>query len=421
MAANKNFISNEIRQAEIHTLTVGGTPAAGATVYLTMNSKTITYIATATDTTSTIASSLLTLIRNSREGEFQQFGGSSTGVSAAVITLAASAPGRPVTATGSGSLTCGATGGLSITDALVQGNLTPAAADDVNNWQSGVLPLTTDTLFFDNATYPMLYNFSYMSGFSLAAIYVSSTFTGAGIGLPVFAPEGYREYRGGRFTVTACPILRIELPPTANAGSFRFDTGGTASDVYISGNGAPGIGSEQVDWIGSSASSTVEVLNAGVTIATGYNESASIASISGTGSSISLGASVSVADVTIDSCTLDSRANLPSITANNGSQITLRGTATMGTVELEGGTLTHISSGNITTLVLGSDATADFSQSRDPITITNFTMNENSTLLDPYQRITFTNGIGVNRTGGPLTGNITIDLGTHYRLQRSAY
>lgn len=418
MAANKNFIANEIRQAEIHTLTIGGTPTAGDTVFLTINSKKITYTAITGDTTSSIASGLAALIRASREGEFSQF---SLTVSAAIITITANAPGRPITATGSGSLSVGATGGTTITDALVQGNLGPADANDINNWQGGVLPLTTDSLYFVNATYPMLYNTSFMSGFSLGGIYVKPTFTGGGIGLPLFAPEGYREYRGGRFTVTACPILRVELPDAAGAGSFRFDTGGTASTVFILGNGNPGIGQEQVDWIGSSSSSTVEVLNAGVTIATGYGETASASAINGTGSAISLGAGVTVNNLTIDSCTVDARCNLPAVNMNNGSSLTIRDSATMGTVQLDSGTLTHISSGNITTLYLGSGATADFSQSRDPITITNVDLNEGATLLDPYKRCTFTNAIGLPRTGGQLSGLVTLDLGTNLRIQRSAY
>jgi hypothetical protein len=418
MAANKNFIANEIRQAEIHTLTIGGTPAAGDTVFLTINSKKITYTLVTGDTTSTTAAALASAIRLSREGEFSQF---SLTVASAVITITANSPGRPITATGSGSLTVGATGGVTITDALVQSNLGPADANDINNWQGGVLPLTTDTLFFDNATFPMLYNLSIMSGFSLAAIYVKPTFSGGGIGLPLFAPEGYREYRGGRLTLTACPILRVELPDAAGAGSFRFDTGSTASTVFILGSGNPGIGQEQVDWIGSSVSSTVEVLNAGVTIATGYGETASVSEINGTGSAISLGSGVSVTTLNVDSCTVDARCNLPTVNMNNGSTLTIRDTATMGTVQLDSGTLTHISSGNITTLYLGSGATADFSQSRDPITITNVDMNEGSVLLDPYKRITFTNAIGLPRTGGQLSGLVTLDLGTNLRIQRSAY
>lgn len=418
MAANKNFIANEIRQAEIHTLTIGGTPAAGDTVFLTINSKKITYTAITGDTTSSIASNFASLIRASREGEFSQF---SLTVSAAIITVTANAPGRPITASGSGSLVVGATGGVTIVDALVQANLGPADANDINNWQGGVLPLTTDSLYFENATFPMLYNLSFMSGFSLGAIYVRPTFTGGGIGLPAFAPEGYREYRGGRLTLTACPILSIELPDASGAGSFRFSTGATASAVFILGNGNPGIGQEQVDWIGSSSSSTVEVLNAGVSIATGYGETASVDEIEGTGSAISLGSGVTVATLNIDSCTVDARCNLPSVSMNNGASLTIRDSATMGTVQLDSGTLTHISSGNITTLYLGSGAVADFSQSRDPITITTVDMNEGSTFLDPYKRCTVTNGWGMPRTGGQLSGLITLDLGTNLRIQRSAY
>ena len=419
--ANKNYISNETRQAETHTITVSGTPAAGDTVSLTINSKKVTYTAVTGDTTSTIASGLLSAITQSPEGEFRQFGGQGQGATANVITLVAQLPGRPVTATGSGSLTIAATGSTTVAQALVYANLSPADGSDVLNWQGGIVPAATDSMYFENATFPMLYNLTGYAALSFTALYVRPTFSGSGIGLPAFAPEGYREYRGGRLVMTACPILRVELPPGAGPSSFRFNTGAVASAVYVSGNGNPGNGNEQVDWIGTSGSSTVEVLNAGISVATGFGETALIDTIKAVGSAITLGSDVTVGVISMDSSSLVTRSNLPSVVMNNQSSVVIMEDATIGTMQLDSGTLVHMSSGNITSLYVGSGGVADFSQSRDPITITNVDVNEGGTLLDPYKRCTFTNSIGLPRTGGQLTGLVTIDLGTNLRINRSNY
>lgn len=419
--ANKNFIANETRQSETHTITVGGSVTTGDTAYLSINSKVVTYIALAGDTTSDVASGLLNAIRQSPEAEFQQFGGQSTGTTDNVITLAAATPGIPITPTGSGSLTIGSTGTISLSQALVQANLSPADGSDVINWQGGVLPAAADTMYFESATFPMLYNLTGYAGLSFTGLYVRPGFVGAGIGLPEFNPAGYREYRGGRLIMTACPILNLQLPPNSGVSSFRFSTGATACVVYITGNGNPGLGNEPVDWIGTSGSSTVEVIQSGIVIANGFGEVALVDSIKGVGASVTLGSGVTVNSVNIDSSTVSSRCNIATLIMNNQSSVTMLDTSTLGTVRIESGRLNFISSGNITSLVIGSGGVADFSGSRDPITIASVDLNEGGTLLDPYQRCTFTTGVGFPATGGLLNGLVSIDLGTNLRINRSAY
>ena len=118
---------------------------------------------------------------------------------------------------------------------------------------------------------------------------------------------------------------------------------------------------------------------------------------------------------------LDTRCSVPTLNLNGASTATIRDEATVGTMEIDSGTVNYISSGTITSVNIGSGGTLDLSNGRDPVTITNCTLNEGSTLLDPYQRVTFTNRIAVPRTGGLLSGNINVNFGTNIRIQISAY
>jgi len=418
IVATRTFIANETRRSQSHVITVGGTAALNATLTLTINSKLATYTANATDTIATMITGWANAIRTSVEGEFQQLQIATT---ATTMTVSATTPGRYFTPTGAGSLTISATGGPTVSQAVQYAGLSPSDASDTSNWQGGLVPVNNDSIVIDNATSPFLYNTGYLASINIASLVVYSTFSGAGMGFPVFAPEGYRQYLGGRVSFQTLSACQLELPATATPSSFRLNTGSNPCAMVVTGVGNPGIGNEQVDWVGNSNTNSLEVLGAGVTIGALAGDTSIINTIKAVSAAITIGSNVTIGSVSLENSAMDCRSNLPILTIDNGSTLTLREDATLGDVQLDSGFLRHNSSGDITSLKIGSAATADFSGSRDPITITYLEINEGGGFLDPYQRVSFPGGIKVTRTGGTLTGQVTLDLGTNYTLKREAY
>lgn len=415
--ADKAFISLQTRQAETHTLTVAGAATVGGTITLTINAKAVTYTLVTGDSTTTAASGLAAAVSASTEPEFQQI--SPVSASGAVVTLVARDAGRFLTPTGAGALSVSSAGGPTLTDAVLVIGKSPANGDDPVNFQGGVLPANNDTLTFQNGTSPMLFDLTYLAAFDIPALTVLPTYSGNGIGLPVFAAEGYREYRGGRAVLKSCPALQVELPAAAGVTSYRFDTGSTAAcALRVEGTGNPGIGQEQVDWIGTHGSNSVEVLGAGVTIAPNFGETATLGAIKAVQGAVSAGIGVTMASASLEDSDMDTRASVPTLNMNGGSSIVVRDAAVLGVVQIDGGTLRHAGSGDVTSLYIGSGGVADFGGSRDLITVTNVDVNEGGTLLDPYRRVTWTNGVGLPRTG---LANVTLDLGTNFRINTANY
>ncbi len=415
--ADKAFISLETRQAETHTETLGGVATVGGVVGITINAKLVSYTLVTGDTLTTAADGLRAAIQASGEPEFQQFG--TVSASGQVVTLTARDPARFITATGAGAISTSSSGGPTIADAVLVAGKSPANANDAVNWQGGVLPADGDTLTFQSGTAPMLFDLSYLAAFDVPLLKVLPSYSGNGIGLPVFSAEGYREYRGGRLTLASCDSLRVELPNAAGPTSYRFDTGASSPcAVYVAGTGNPGIGQEQVDWIGADGDNSVEVLGAGVTIAPNFGETATLGEVKAVQGAVSCGVGVTLASVSLEDSDLDTRADVPILVMNGASSVVVREAAVVTTAAIDGGTFRHASSGGMTNLNVGSGGVADFGGSRDLITVVNCDLNEGGAILDPYKRVTWTNGIGLPRTG---LANVTLDLGTNIRLNVSDY
>ena len=85
---------------------------------------------------------------------------------------------------------------------------------------------------------------------------------------------------------------------------------------------------------------------------------------------------------------------------NSSGEIQFGGSATLTTLNLDGGTMNYQSTGAITTANIGGTlsgtlrgATLDFSGDNSARTITNCNLNLNGRIVDPLQTVTYTNGI----------------------------
>lgn len=384
------------------TLTVGSS-TVGHTFITTMNGKEVTYTSVTGDTTTTIATNIAQLLNASQDGEFQKINWTS---SAAIVTGTANTVGEPFTVSlsGTGTFTLNTT----------QANSSPNDAASTANYSSGSLPVNSDTLIFEDVDIGVYWNLtSALSGVTLTALRIRDTFTD-GIGLPLYDTTGteFREYRGTEFTLAGCTTLEVALSSSATGGSFKFNTSSGQTAVKILGTDAGTLFDEYVQWRGTHASNTIDMVGGALAVAPYAAQTATFTTAQIKDASLRLGIGVTVTSIEMTNSSLDTRSSVPTLTMNGGTAV-FRDATTITTALIDAGTLDYRSTGTITTLKLGSGATADFSNITDPVTVTNCTMEEGSALVDPLRRVTFTNGIILNRTS---MAGVTLDVGTHVTL-----
>lgn len=405
--ATITWIGNNSKKYQSATLTVGSA-TVGHTFITTMNGKAITYTAVTGDTTTTIATAIVAALNATQDGEFQRVSWTS---SSAVVTAVANTVGEPFTVSVSGTGT--------YTLAAVQANSSPSDINATANYSGGSLPVNSDVLIFEGNDIDAKWNLeSAISAVTLTGLKVRSTYTGR-IGNDIYNQDGteFREYRGTTFTCAAATTLELELSDSVSAADFMFNTGSGQTAVVVRGQDSGEIGSEYIYWRGTHASNTIDMVGGSMAVAVLAGQTATADTIKLNGATLRLGTGVTVStSVVITDGTLDTRSNIPAITMNGGTA-TFRDATTITTAIIDSGTLQHNSTGTITTLKLGSGATADFSGINAGVTVTNCTMDEGSSLNDPLRRVTFTNGIILNRTS--LAG-VSINVGTHVTVTVAA-
>lgn len=289
--------------AQVDTLTVGGTPAAGntvtATVGVTPNTVAISYLVVGGDTTSTIATALQALLTaSSGVAQDPRFLEITFSVSNNVITCTSATPGTPFT------LSASATGGgATLTQATTTANVSPSDVFNAANWnRNGAqsLPQNGDDVVVANSSIPLLWNLG-----SLSAVLANSytrwqSFT-ATLGLPVINPSGYVEYRPTDFklgsNVTNLPVnLGLGAGSGPTRERYNFGTYQCAWNIAASGSAAD---TYAVHILNANASSTINVQSTSVGVATLPTQTSQITSaICNSGGTLTLGSGVTVATLT---------------------------------------------------------------------------------------------------------------------------
>ncbi len=407
----KSFVSRASVRAQVDLITLTGTADAGDTVSATINSRSETYTLITGDTLTTAAAGLAAACAASQNPEFQEITWTSSG---AVVTATANTPGRSFELTASAS-------GLTATRSASVANSSPGDVSLAANWSGGSLPATGDDLFFESSTIAANSGLGAVT-FDAATITVRESFAGP-IALPVYNDRGYYEYRGTTFRSTVNCTLVVEESPTAQAGHYKFSFTSdvvTATVSNVSGIGSP-LGSESVWLTGTAANSVLNVYGGSVLVAPLAEDTATLTTVRVIDGTLrcTAGVTLSGATITQDGGVVDVTTAV-STWSINGAQAEgyCRGEATIGTLSVDAGTVFHLSTGTITTLKVGSGATVDFSGVLGGVTVTNCEVAAEATILDPGRRVTFTNGIKLNRCS---LAEVTLDLGTHLTLTPSAY
>ncbi len=401
--------------AQVDTLTVAGTPAAGNKITATIGDGTATYTLVTGDTVSTAAAGLSAVLNGSTASpEFQSI---TWTVSGAVITGTASSPGTPFT------LSASATGGgATLTRASVQANVGPSDVGNSANWiRSGVasLPQNGDDVVVAGTAIGLLYNLAALAAVQFLSYTRWQSFTGQ-IGLPTQNPAGYREYRPTYFEFTSAGTVTLLLGEGAGAGPSRerYDVGATQANLQAlaSGGAADDV---SVRFLTTNAASTVLSSGVSVGIATDPGEVAALASARATaGGSLAIGPGCTVSgQVQADGATAQLSGPAGSILAQNGSAfaVTSEARTYSSVIAKNGSRLTWLSDSTITSLDLQTGSVLDKSSDPRPITITSSSLDGDGTaILDPTSAITYTNATAVR--GIVSSGVITFGAGKNLKV-----
>ena len=401
-ARNMSWRGDAVAVAQVDTITVGGTFTATDTVILTVGNKSLTVVVGST-VNATIATNIATAwngLSSSAATEFAEITAAAT--SGGAFTLTADVAGKPFTVTTAiGVSSSGTISSPSVTVVSAGPNdlSTTANYNDLTTpaYPATSLPITGDTLTFENNGNSAWYGLTALSGVTLAGLHVNQSFTGQ-IGLPQMNAGGYMEYRP-RYMQLAGGTWDVGLGNGSGSGKIQLDFGGSANyagTVFNSGSSTEK-NIPAILVLGSYTANVLSVFKGSVGVAVFAGEVADVLTLnmayvnSVQGDAIvqcGNGAVVSTVNQAGGQLTL--AYNVTTITQYAGTVTIIGATAISGTATI-GGTLIDQSSGNIVTVTLLPKGVYDHSKSLKTKTITNLNMNAGAVYSDPYGIVTISN------------------------------
>lgn len=270
--ANIAWIGNSINTAQIDTLTVGGTVESTDIFICTINTKALSVVAGATDV-DTVAATIATAWNSSIEPEFAELTAAATGAGG-ILTITADTSGKPFTVTATTTETGGgAADAQTFVRAASTANKGKNVVNDADNWEGGVLPGGSDTVYVENSDIDMLYELDHFAAVAFTAFTIDRSFTGT-IGLPERAGSGsltYNEYRPTHFELAAT-VLKIGEGTGNGSGRLKFNFATTQLTGTVFNTGArtePGVPSVQIKTTHASSAVTVHGGDVGIAPLTG--------------------------------------------------------------------------------------------------------------------------------------------------------
>lgn len=395
--ANKRWLGRAQAVAQVDTVTIAGTWANGDTVTLTINAKSLVVTVGDSVTTAEVATTIKEAWQNETltdtaasytpgDGgqDIVEHAEITATVSGSVVTLTHDTAGVPFTL----SVTETTAGSGTATETTATTATGPNFADNVDNWDTGSLPVATDDVFFDNSAVSVLYALEAFSGVAFASVTIDASYTGT-IGLPSQNAAGYVEYRATYFQVGATTIT-IGRGRGQGSNRIKIDNEASQATIVVESTGPATGDMEAFLWKGTNINNSLEVHEGTVGVAVFGGETATISTLLNTSGTVRLGAGVTVTTITNRVGNLELYSDVTTLTSDGGS-VLVGGDATVMTVNLDNGRLEYESSGTITTANIGS--TFDVAGDASARTITNCVLQPGGQIIDPLQTITFTNGI----------------------------
>lgn len=420
--ATPRWIGNAVATADVWTATAGGTWEIGDIVTITMGGRTFSYSVTS----ATIATflPLLATAYNALDAttypEHRQFTATSTSTT---LILTEQTKGVPHTVT---VTTTESNGDPADDQTWSISNTTVATGpnfwSNASNWDTGAVPVDTDTVYIENSNIDILYGLS-QGSVELTALNIALSYTGK-IGLPRWNPTGYYEYRTQYLTIDATTV-NIGYGSGQGSKRIKLSIPDVATSVNVTGTGTPaelGIPALLVLAAEATAALTITQGSFGsaifgtetatwktVKIGNEGNVGTDVSAWFGVGCTLNGANSTFVqngGNVQVDSTLL--------VVTREGGTMTITGAAAATTITNNGGQLFDESTGTFTTL----DNSAHYERrSLKAKTITTARCyGDKYTLLDPDGVVTFSNPVEFYKT----KVNSRTDFGIHKKLTVAA-
>jgi len=385
--ATLNWLSRALARAKVMTFTPANVNI-GNTFSVTCNGKSITFTATVA-TVANVTAGLVALLSVSTIPEFTEM----TWVDSATTITATAA-----TAGSDRIFTSSATGGTAtLTTATTTAATGPNHWDDVNNWDTGAIPVSTDTVNIDLRRGGIYHGLD-QSAVTLAAMRIySPENTSNGIGLPDINASSYTEYRERTLKIS---VTTLEV--NALSGRIRINTGTAAATATIvnSGSGSE-TGVPAVLLSGSHASNIYHCQAGSIGLAFFDYETLQAATVNVNPlASVVTGQGATIATMNNKGDVIGD-ATLTTYNQYDRAQGTLSGAFNPTTINHRGGQLDYRIRGTATNLTLA--ANLDLSNDQTAKTFTNVTLYPGAEINDPGDVATFSNGVQMDPTATRLT------------------
>lgn len=400
--ATPSFIGNAVPINYVGTITVANTWAAADTQTSTINGKDLVTTIGSLVTTAQVATSIqqaweATAFTDTTASKSPSGGGTTipemaeitATVASSVVTLTGDTAGVPHTVSGT-EVTAG-TG--TATYAQVTAGTGPWNFDNVDNWDTGSLPVSTDTLIIDRAG-NLLYGLD-QNAITLAELRLGERHTGY-IGLPFRNANGYEEYREDYFKISAT-LFNCR----SKSGRIKLNVGSVAntSNIYSTGTTVE-TGRAALQFLGTSASNVFNMFGGDAAIAGNTGEVSTVATVRQTAGTLVIGQGGTITTVDKSGGTLTMYCGCTTLTSDSGTTRLSAGTGTFTTINHGSGTLFYDGTGTITTYN-AAGGTLDLSGNTAAVTITTLNVSDDFTINDPAGRLVVTNAISV--TNGTYT------------------
>jgi trimeric autotransporter adhesin len=409
--STQNWLGNAAPVAQVTVLTPAS-PSVNDTFTVTCNSKAVSY-QTAVGTVADVCNGVANAIANTTFAEFKEFLATNTG---STIQLAGQTAGLPFTV----STSVATSGSATFTQATTTSATGPNDWSNGANWSTGSAPANGDDVFISTGTVPILYGLD-QSSVTLDSLNVSQAYTGT-IGLPTYNAKGYREYRTLELQVGATTINIGTGGTGSGSGRLKLNTGSVTGTLNVYNTGQPAdTGNPALIWHGTSSSNVVNLNKANIGIAFFPGDTAEMTTlrtgyVSNQNSDVTLtvgaGATVGTLDMNGGTVTINNGATTATVSAGT---LTVLGTGGITALTADGGSVVYNSTGTLGTAIVSEDGSLDFSQDPRPKTVTNPIQlyGNSATLNDPNQVV------GSLVVDLEQSDNLTnIALGTNIKLTR---
>lgn len=400
--ANKIWIGAAQAVAQITTITFSAY-TSGQTYTLTINGKSISYLAVAS-TSADVWGGLVNAWNASTIPEHVE---AIASVSAGV-RLTSRTAGTPFTATAS------ATGGITSTVTPTQAATGPNDFMAAGNFTDNAVPVAGDTFTFRDSAVSVLYNIE-QTGIDFSHLAFEASYTG-NVGLPATNSGGYPEYRPRRLKLgggTNSYNVVVGLGVGQGSPRILIDANNASVALTCYGTGNANVDSRPLQLFNTDSSSVLAIYGGVVLIGTtGTGAAASLSIIASQNSSIKptveVQAGVTITAATVQGGRCDNWGTLT--TAIVAEQAEVYNYGAIPTVKVSaGGVVYWTGSSNLATKAhIYDKGVLDFSRNNAAKSVAAVDLYDGGKLADPLGVVTYTSGVILV---GAKLADVTLDVG----------